>query len=147
MKHVLALALGLALSASAFASHIVPVKTELCGQVAGLQNWTFERSGNVTNDVPDYQGYVSVAFLPTVIEGRTVQTTQRFSVKDLVWDKEFKTLFFQGEEGVTVCGKRTAFGVRLSKSCGLKFQVKEVVQSTECNNLQATSLEGMFFVK
>jgi len=147
MKHVLILALSLSLSVCAFASETVTLKTEICGKVAGIQYWTFEKSGNITNDVPDYQGYVRVAFLPTTIEGRMVQTTQRFAVKNLVWDKNFKTVLFQSESGLTVCGKSGVFGTRLSKACGLKFQAGEVVQSQECNNADATVMEGVFFVE
>ncbi|MBI2522517.1 MAG: hypothetical protein HYV97_19005 [Bdellovibrio sp.] len=147
MKHALIWALSLAFAVSTFAAETVTLETEICGNIAGIQHWTFERSGNVTNDVPDYQGYVSVTFLPTVIEGRRVQTTQRFSVKNLVWDKSFKNVLFQGQEGVTVCGKNSVLGTRLSKACGLKFSVRDVVQSQECNNADATVLEGTFFVK
>ncbi|MEK6623782.1 MAG: hypothetical protein AABY86_02360 [Bdellovibrionota bacterium] len=147
MKHALIWALGLTLAITTFATETVTLETELCGKIAGIQHWTFQRSGNVTNGVPDYQGYVSVAFLPTTIEGRTVQTTQRFKVKNLVWDKKFKTVFFQGEEGLTICGKSGAFGTRLSKSCGMEFKVREIIQSQDCNNAEATVLEGVFFVE
>ena len=148
MKHVLALALGLVFSASTFASQIVTLNTQLCGQVTGIQNWSFERSGNITNGVPDYQAYVRVAFLPAVIEGRTVQGTHTMKVDKLVWDRDFTTVLFQGEAGLTVCGKKTRFGgIRLSESCGVKFKAEEVVQSADCNNADATNFLGVFFVK
>ena len=69
----------------------------------------------------------------------------RFKVK-ISYGIKFKTVFSR-RRGLTICGKSSAFGTRLSKSCGMEFKVREIIQSQDCNNAEATVLEGVFFVE
>jgi|GEM_PF-6788650 len=147
MKSLIAV-ISMVVATNIFAADSTNLAATVCGDVKGMEAWTLESSGNVTNGVKDQQAYVRVTFSPSLHNGRWTQTWQSFKVENLVWDKKFKTVVYTGKNGVTVCGKKSLWsGVKLAKECAVTFKQEIVVQdNTDCQGT-ASSMVGTFTVQ
>jgi hypothetical protein len=148
MKSVLAIAFFFSMAIGA--SEVQQWNQTLCGKSAGIQSWTYDYTGNVTDGVKDQQGLVKVTYMPIKLaDGKISQSMISYKVKGLKWDKSFKHLVYTDGAAPVVCGKLRRFSTKkYEKNCVLESLSRNVVNtsSTECLEVDSTDFVLSFKV-
>jgi len=148
---LICIALLLSFSASAFES--VPVDAVVCNPTKSVESWTFVRSYNTYNGIPDKQGYLEIKFAKALTKNNTIaQTTIRLAIKNLKWDSKFKNVIFTSTEGdLTTCARKNIFGLKLYKEeCFLDLVSLEELSDgrlNQCDNLIGAYFTGQLVIK
>lgn len=153
MKTFALVFISLIMSYSTFATEEVSVSVKVCNPTKSIESWTFDRSYNTYNDVPDRKGYIRIKFATSVNQsGSTSQTTVTYAVNNLKWDKNFKNIIYTSSEGnLTTCAKKNFLGLRMyKKDCYLEnFEFAELSDEEleTCKTEEGTLYLGRFIVK
>ncbi len=153
MKKLALLFISLIMSYSTYASEEVSVNIKVCNPTKSIESWTFDRSYNTYNGVPDRRGYLRVKFAKSTNElGNTIQTTTTLPVKNLKWDKNFKNVIYTSSEGdLTTCARKKFLGLRVyNKDCYLEdieFGELSGEELEECKTEEGTLYSGNLIIK
>ncbi|MBT6325546.1 MAG: hypothetical protein HOJ35_06225 [Bdellovibrionales bacterium] len=153
MKILALVFISLIMSFSTFATEEASVNVKVCNPTKSIESWTFDRSYNTYNDVPDRRGYLRIRFARTINEsGSTSQTTVTYAVNNLKWDKNFKNIIYTSSEGdLTTCAKKNFLGLRIyKKDCyleDLEFGELSDEELESCKTEEGTHYSGRLIVK
>jgi hypothetical protein len=144
--------LFLTLSLSAHATEMINIDGLVCYPTKSVESWTYVASGNTVNGVRDSKAYLEVQFAAASVNGTIKQSTVRYKVDGLTWDKNFKRVIYTKSAAPVVCAKKyTLGGLKLfSEDCNFKasFDEATVDQMSACGDevVAASTFEGIFVV-